>query len=222
VGQTADISRSGAKRADATVADRLLHAAEILYGRHGHDGVSLRQISAAAGTGNNYAVQYHFGDVDGLIEAILARRLPEMELRRAQLLAETKAEGRLDDPRALTALLYRPPLELLDENGERTFARFMLSLLSSPNGRYLNHSFTLMPIAEHVVDMLAASQPQVPMILLQERQRLLAILVLTSVFNRQAPLDKPELDGALIDNVLEMATAALTAPATGLELTDLG
>jgi len=60
-------------RADISVPDRLIEAAEALYGRHGLEGVSLRQISFSAGTGNNYAVQYHFGGVAGLIRAILRR-----------------------------------------------------------------------------------------------------------------------------------------------------
>lgn len=57
---------------------RLLLAAERLFALHGIDGVSLRQIAMAAGSANNSAVHYHFGSKDGLIEAILAYRLPQL------------------------------------------------------------------------------------------------------------------------------------------------
>ena len=78
---------------DASTADRLIDAAEDLYGRQGLDGPSLRQISLAAGTSNNFAVQYHFGDAAGLIHAILVKRIPRLEMERAKLLARVKARG---------------------------------------------------------------------------------------------------------------------------------
>jgi AcrR family transcriptional regulator len=190
-----------------------MEAAEALYGRHGLEGVSLRQISLSAGTGNNYAVQYHFGDVAGLVRAILTKRIPETEMRMARLLAKTKAEGRLADTRALVELLFRPLFEHVDSHGDRAHARFVLALLSSPSGaEYFTGLLNLMPIADHVFDLLNAANPDIPPRFLRERQRLITIMVLTSVFNRHTPYDGEEFDAALIDNALDMASAALTAP----------
>lgn len=200
-------------RSDASAADRLIEAAERLYGEHGLDGVSLRQISTAAGSGNNYAVQYHFGDAAGLIRAILERRTPELELRRAQLLAEAKMAGRLADSRTLMDILYRPLIDHRDSQGERSYARFVLALHSSPAG--LQHAislFRLMPISDHVLDLLGLANPEIPPPLIRERQRLVAFMVLTSVFNRYTPYQEKRFDPALVDNVLEMATAAIVAP----------
>jgi AcrR family transcriptional regulator len=203
-------------RADTSVADRLIEAAEALYGRHGVEGVSLRQISLAAATGNNYAVQYHFGDASGLIRAILTKRIPEIELRMARLLAKTKAEGRLSETRALVELLFRPLFEHVNSRGERAHARFVLAVLSSPAGtRHFIGLLDLMPIADHVFDLLNASNPDIPPRLLRERQRLITIMVLTSVFNRHTPYNEDEFDAALINNALDMASAALTAPLGG-------
>ena len=83
----------------------------------------MRQISVSAGTGNNYAVQYHFGGVAGLVRAILMRRIPEIEMRMALLLARTKADGRLAETRALVELLFRPLFDHVDRRGERSHAR---------------------------------------------------------------------------------------------------
>ncbi|MDB6157680.1 MAG: hypothetical protein JWO04_1386 [Gammaproteobacteria bacterium] len=200
-------------RADTPVADRLIDAAEALYGRHGLEGVSLRQISIAAGTGNNYAVQYHFGDIAGLIRAILMKRIPEIELKMARILAKTKAQGRLAETRALVEVLFRPLFEQVNSRGERAHARFVLALLSSTEGaQHFIGLLDQMPIADHVFDLLNAANPDIPPRFLRERQRLMTIMVLTSVFNRHAPYNEDEFDAALIDNALDMANAALTAP----------
>ena len=50
--------------------ERLLDTAERLLGEYGIEGVSLRQIAAEAGQGNNSVIQYHFGNKAGLIEAL--------------------------------------------------------------------------------------------------------------------------------------------------------
>lgn len=68
--------------------EQIVLTAERLIADHGVDGVSLRQIGAASGNGNNSAVQYHFGSKDKLIRAIFEYRLPRLRERRALLVAE--------------------------------------------------------------------------------------------------------------------------------------
>ncbi len=67
-------------------------AAERLFAEHGLEGVSLRQVSTAAGNGNNSAVQYHFGNRDRLIQAIFEYRLPDLNERRRMLAARHRPE----------------------------------------------------------------------------------------------------------------------------------
>jgi AcrR family transcriptional regulator len=67
--------------------EQIVRTAERLFAEHGLDGVSLRQISAAAGSGNNSAVQYHFGSKEQLVEAIFEFRLPSLYARRQTLIA---------------------------------------------------------------------------------------------------------------------------------------
>jgi AcrR family transcriptional regulator len=205
--------RATSIRAESTAADRLIDAGEVLYGQYGLEGVSLRQISVAAGNGNNNAVQYHFGDASGLIQAIIAKRLPELELMRAHRLSKAKEEGRIGDRRALMDILYRPLFDLVDDKGERAYARFNLALLRSPAGlRHAIDSFRLMPISDHVLDLLHAAIPDIPWQLVRERQRLIAFTVLTSIFSREPPYAEARFDDALIENALDMATAAVAAP----------
>jgi AcrR family transcriptional regulator len=202
-----------AKEASSSVAERLIETAEDLYGRLGIEGVSLRQISTAAGTGNNYAVQYHFGDADGLIKAIHSKRIPDIERARARALSEAKAAGRLKDVRTLMDILYRPVVDHRNSQGGRAYARLVLALHGAPSGLAFERDlFDLMPIAEHVLDLISALYPEISPLFLRERQRLVCVMVLTSVFSRRAPFDDPRDDEALIDDVLDMATAALVAP----------
>ncbi|MET0387443.1 MAG: hypothetical protein ABW321_15850 [Polyangiales bacterium] len=188
-----------------------MDAAERLYALHGVSGVSLRQISAAAGSANNYAVQYHFGTGGDLIRAVLKARMPEVERQRAALLAAAKAADTLRDLRVLNDALYRPLVEHANERGERWFGRFVLALFSTTGA--LGHgrgSEQLAPVSEHILDLQCAANPSIPAALLRERHRWLVIMILTSVF---LPRDQPQdHDEALLDNALDMATAALSAP----------
>lgn len=53
--------------------DAIVSAALILFAKHGIDGVSLRQIVAAAGQSNPSAVHYHFQSKEGLVAAVIDR-----------------------------------------------------------------------------------------------------------------------------------------------------
>ena len=66
--------------------ERILSAAEVLFARHGFDGASLRQLTAAAGV-NLAAVNYHFGSKDRLVEEVFRRRLDELNSRRLKALS---------------------------------------------------------------------------------------------------------------------------------------
>ncbi|ABW13284.1 transcriptional regulator, TetR family [Parafrankia sp. EAN1pec] len=87
--------------------EQIVRAAERLFAAHGLDGISLRQIGAAAGNGNNSAVQYHFGSRDQLVQAIFEYRLPWLHERRTLLIAE----HRPDDLRSLLDCQVRTLLE---------------------------------------------------------------------------------------------------------------
>ena len=52
--------------------ERLLLTAMHLYGERGTHSVSLRAISAAAGSKNSAAMHYHFKNKQGIIEALVA------------------------------------------------------------------------------------------------------------------------------------------------------
>ncbi|WP_169584955.1 TetR family transcriptional regulator [Antrihabitans stalactiti] len=102
----------------------LLAAAERMIAEHGID-VPLRDVAAAAGQRNNSAVQYHFGSRDGLIEAIVERRMVALERARLELLAEDEANGASTDPAAFVTMLVAPLLDVPYRDGATHYARFL-------------------------------------------------------------------------------------------------
>ena len=94
--------------------NRLIDAAESLFAEHGVAGVSLREINRAAGAKNAVAVQYHFGDREGILRAINAKHFPAIDARRHAMLDEYEAQGE-DDIRALAAAWVRPLTSKLDD-----------------------------------------------------------------------------------------------------------
>jgi AcrR family transcriptional regulator len=99
--------------------ERVLDAAERLLDERGIDGVSARAIAVEAGHRNTAAVNYHFGDRDELVHAVLSRRADQLDEQRHQLFDELEASGPVTARAALTAIL-RPLVELLaDESGRR-------------------------------------------------------------------------------------------------------
>lgn len=113
--------------------DRILDAAERLFAERGIDAVSVRSVLAAAGV-NVSLVHYHFGGRDGLIEALLRRRLAPITEERLRRLAEVEARGgaaTLED--VLRAFYEHPSPRWIEEHPE--FARLLGQLQFSPNPR---------------------------------------------------------------------------------------
>lgn len=96
-----------------SVKEKIVLVAERLFAEHGLDGVSLRQISAAAGNGNNTAVQYHFGSKQRLVQAIFEHRLPALSERRRVLVARKRP----DDLRSWLECQILPVLEQGEQEG---------------------------------------------------------------------------------------------------------
>ena len=85
--------------------------AERLLAERGLDGVSLREIGAAAGNGNNSAVQYHFGSKDQLIRAIVEYRMEYLHERRELFVAQRRP----DDLRSWIEYYVLPILEQAEQ-----------------------------------------------------------------------------------------------------------
>src|SRR5437899_11198868 len=83
-------------RADGT-RELILLAAERLFAERGVVAVSNRQVSEAAGQGNNAAVGYHFGTKTDLVRAIEQKHRASIERLLQRMVAETGDSADLRD-----------------------------------------------------------------------------------------------------------------------------
>lgn len=111
--------------------ERIILAAEELIAERGL-GASLRDIAVAAGQRNNSAVHYYFGSRDGLIRAILDRRMAPMEQRRLALLTSYEVAGGGDDVRTLVEIMVRPMFTVPYQDGSTHYARFLEQVRTHP------------------------------------------------------------------------------------------
>jgi AcrR family transcriptional regulator len=108
----------------------LIVTAERLIAMNGVEGVSLREIQAAAGQSNSSVITYHFGSQVGLVRAVLEFRYQKVNARRAELLREAGDRGVADDPREAVWIIVRPLIESIDA-GEM-FVPFLARVSANP------------------------------------------------------------------------------------------
>jgi AcrR family transcriptional regulator len=112
---------------------RLIATAEQLYAERGLEGVSLVEISRAAGQRNRAAAQYHFGDKAGLVQAILEKHTPGIEAARHAMIDALEACASEPPLRAWVEALVRPlAAKLDDDDGGRAFLRVQAELMRQP------------------------------------------------------------------------------------------
>jgi AcrR family transcriptional regulator len=132
---TVQVTTAKAARTDraSTTQEAILTAAERLFAEHGVFAVSNRQVSEAAGQGNNAAVGYHFGTKTDLVRAIEQRHRVPIERLREEMVTETLQSGGANDMRSWVACLVRPLTDHLAALGNPTwYARFAAQVMADP------------------------------------------------------------------------------------------
>lgn len=175
-----------AEKANAT-REAILTAAERLFAEHGVLAVSNRQVSEAAGQGNNTAVGYHFGTKADLVRAIARKHSHEVEQVRARMLAEV---GDSTDVRDWVACLVRPATEHLDALGSPTwFARFGAQVMTDPALREIMVEESLTsPALLTILDGLNRCLPDLPYPVRAERLDMARQLIVHVLAERERAL----------------------------------
>src|SRR5246127_2723857 len=102
--------------------EAILSAAEWLFAERGMYAVSNRQISEAAGQGNNAAACYHFGTRTDLLRAIESKHREAIEELRTRMVRDIGDSAALRD---WVAAFVRPLSDLLSDLGTPSwYARF--------------------------------------------------------------------------------------------------
>jgi AcrR family transcriptional regulator len=104
--------------------DQLKAVAQLLFARHGIDGVTVQQIVQAAGQRNKAALQYHFGSKEELIRQLLVEGAKALDDRRNRLLDAIEQTGEPVTVREILRILVLPVLELANEERWKGYVQF--------------------------------------------------------------------------------------------------
>lgn len=96
-------------------ADQLKSAALRLFSERGVDGVTVREIAAAAGQKNHGAVGYYFGSKEALVREVVMDGAVALERLRNAALDELEARGQPLSVRDIVDVLVFPATRLMDE-----------------------------------------------------------------------------------------------------------
>lgn len=210
-------SRGGERTNSRGAATRtsIVLAAERLFSERGISAVPLRDIGEAAGQRNHAAVQYHFGDREELIAAVLEFRGAESELCRAGIVAEIMADGVVPSVDDVIVAFIRP-LALHVRQGNHYLA--FLSLLITERGGY--EGLPKAHTGESVIALralLARLAPEVPPSVLDERWSVAQTSSVHTLARYQSALRARERLPApievLVADLVVFLAAGLSAPA---------
>jgi AcrR family transcriptional regulator len=196
----------------------LVVQAERLFAEQGIEGVSLRQVVKASGQRNPAAVQYHFGDKEGLIFAILQYRVPAFNQRRTEELDKLEANGAIGDVRGILAAATLPLLEVGPTSGH--YVRFLARLTQDPelSSRLFNAlDDETSGGGRRVSDALHAATPYLPERVRAQRVPM-AFNLITGELARREALDEADRNSVptdvFLDDLLDAAVGLLTATVT--------
>ncbi|MGD9995336.1 MAG: TetR/AcrR family transcriptional regulator [Ilumatobacteraceae bacterium] len=191
---------------------RLISAAETLFAERGIDAVSLREINAAASQRNSTALQYHFTDRRGLLNALLAKHLVDVEARRNELLDAYEAAG-VDDLRALAEALVRPSAtKLADPDGGRAFLRIHAQLINRPDWPPRAHS-RRSKSGDSIERWRRLVAPLLPDVAVERlHHRFTALRVTATELARRAASAPRRDDQLFTSHLVDLVTALLAAP----------
>ncbi|MHA6624916.1 TetR family transcriptional regulator [Pseudonocardia sichuanensis] len=183
----ADEARDARAGRGSATRELILTTAERLYAEHGVFAVSNRQVSEAAGQGNNAAVGYHVGTKLDLVRAIARKHAAQIERLRVQRLAAIRDPA---DVREWVACLVRPSTEHLAEtDGPTWFARFGAQTMTDPVLREIMVEESLSsPSLQQIVDGLDRCLPDMPPEVRRERGDMARQLMVHMLAERERAL----------------------------------
>jgi AcrR family transcriptional regulator len=204
-----------ARRGDST-REQILDAAEKLYGSLGVANVSLRQIRIASEQRNDAAVQYHFGDRDGIIRALSDRHLPRIADIATAL---TSGDGGRQSKRRLVEALVRPWAVYVTRGpSERAYVKIVAELVSDPTLGFDTIRENSLPEMQAVgIALYEALARTMPAEVAGERVWTISRFAIQGAADRARLTDSPHparlllSDDLFIDNLVAMAGGAIGA-----------
>lgn len=209
-------------RGDPT-RQRLLEAGLRLFGKHGFDGVSTRELAKAAGV-NLAAIPYHFGGKEGVYLAVVDHLAGSVEKPLTAMVAEIesaldRARSRAEIESLLARLIGTLARVLLGSDQQALRIRFMMREQLQPTAaferlyaRFIEHVHRCVT---GLVARLLDADPEAPSTILRAHAlfgQILAFAVAQATIRRRMGW-KGEYSAAQIDEIagiiVEMTLASL-------------
>lgn len=154
------------ERPSTSTCEALINAAEKLFIEKGHHSASLRDITRDANA-NLAAVNYHFGSKEGLIQAVLKRRLLAINQERMNALdrLEEQAKGEPLKPSQILDAFFGTLLRMVtDETSEGAGVLMLLERTMSDPAAFIHTLFDheYVPVLNRFREALYAALPGVP------------------------------------------------------------
>lgn len=205
--------------------EQLISAAISLFSDKGIKGTSLRTITQHSGAANTSAIQYYFGDKQGLVEAVITRMAGVVESAFESELAqyehrENLAEGNLREVlTAMVSLFDR--VSTLPNQGPESIR--LLCKLQIDNDAEIQQILTLkmMPVSLRLFQLISRMLPQISLNTLKRKVSFTYITLLFAVATRErsksATLGNIAVDGedALKQDLVDFILCGLLGSTKG-------
>lgn len=186
-----------------------MSAAEKLFAARGVDRVSLREINRASGARNAVALQYHFGDRDGIVRAVVRKHYRLVDRQRHEML-DAFERGARDDLRELSAALVLPAAaKLSDRGGGPEYLRIAAELLNRPMGAFDPDTFDM---SASIDRWRALVGPFLEQDATRLHRRFTAIRFSAMELGRRAQTAPHHDDRLFTSQLVDLVTALLLAP----------
>ena len=183
VSEATAVSRNS--RGDAVRA-RLLDVAERMFAEKGIDAVSLSSIARDANQLNASVMQYYFGSKMKLIEAILERRMEELNARRSELITSVDVSNPSRALHQVAEAMVLPFAEQLSLERGSSYLRFVAQVTFSADQSVFEmmrgrHDSATRKIADLVLQIRADLRPE----LVRHRLAVVTNMVLFTIGERE-------------------------------------
>jgi AcrR family transcriptional regulator len=197
---------------------RILDAAERLFARDGFSHTPTRAILRAAGQRNESALQYHFGGRDGLVAAIHARRIEQIEALRRPRLEALLAEERPIRIRDLARVQFETIADLARSDADFVeYLKALAELATMTRSEFADFvaRLDIAPPGTPAQRRVAPALAHLPLPVRRRRLELARRFALTSLsrWAREEGSFTGRAARAFVADLVEMVDAMIAAPA---------